>query len=90
MLLTMHPPTREMRLEAANAGEWTPDGWDRAFPRIQIVTVEEAFAGKRINYPGVAERIGGRDTTLKAAPKETVLTLPGISAPTSDRKRRKR
>ncbi len=62
VLFSMYPPTAEMRAEAAKAGNWHSDAWGRDYPQIQLITVEEAFEGKRVEYPG-------RDVTLQPAPK---------------------
>jgi len=71
VLLSMHAPTAEMRAEAAKAGAWHSDSWGRDYPRIQLITIEDAFAGKRVDYPG-------RDVTLQTAPTEEKVneTLP--------------
>jgi len=37
--------------EAANAGYYHSPGWNKDFPRIQIVTVLAILAGKKIDYP---------------------------------------
>jgi len=52
VLLTMHEPSPQMRAEAAKAGPWKSPTWQREYPKIQILTVAEAFAGKRVEYPG--------------------------------------
>jgi DNA modification methylase len=75
VLLSMYEPSAEMRAEAARAGLWHSDSWGRDYPRIQLITVEEALSGKRIEYPG-------RDVTLQAAPTDQrepeILSLTGI------------
>jgi DNA modification methylase len=49
VFICMETPTRDMRKEAASAGFYkSPWG---THPRIQILTVEELLAGKRIDYP---------------------------------------
>ncbi|MGH7812992.1 MAG: DNA methyltransferase [Candidatus Binataceae bacterium] len=71
VLLSMYDPSAEMRAEAAKAGVWHSDSWGRDYPRIQLITIADAFAGKRVDYPG-------RDVTLQAAPTEEkpAETLP--------------
>lgn len=49
VLISMQPPTRPMREEAASAGFYTSP-WGK-HPRIQLLTVAELLAGKRIDYP---------------------------------------
>lgn len=51
-LITLMPMTREMVREAATAGYYEPEHFPgRKFPRIQLLTVEDLFAGKRIEHP---------------------------------------
>jgi DNA modification methylase len=78
IFFTAEPPTPEMRKEAASQGTVAFEGWGR-FPKIQIITVEEWFHGKRIEVPG---------RVIKAAEVEPPgsrsgenLVLPGIEAP---------
>lgn len=50
VLITLEPPTREMKREAAAAGFWSPQhNPHERFPRIQILTIEELLAGKQID-----------------------------------------
>ncbi|HKZ50973.1 MAG TPA: restriction endonuclease, partial [Dehalococcoidia bacterium] len=51
VLLTLAPPTRDMVAEAAAAGFYRSDFWQRDYPRVQIITVEEMLAGKRPEIP---------------------------------------
>jgi site-specific DNA-methyltransferase (adenine-specific) len=66
VFLTMHAPTAEMKAAAVKAGKWRSKTWNREYDRIQIITIEEAFAGKRPEYPGT-------DVTLQAAPTDAVV-----------------
>ena len=64
VLLTLEPATKPMEKEAASAGFYkSPAYEDRAFPRMQILTVEEILAGKEIERPRLLE------VTYKQAPK---------------------
>jgi site-specific DNA-methyltransferase (adenine-specific) len=83
VLLTMYEPTAEMKIEAARAGSWTPHGWTREHPRIQIITIEQAFSGVRVDYPGL--EWGVTDVTLQPAQAEGTLKLPGIETPSRRR-----
>jgi len=51
VLITMLPPTKAMRTEAAGADFYYSPGWDKHYPRIQILTVEDLMRGKGIDYP---------------------------------------
>ena len=51
-LITLKPPTRPMREAAAAAGFYTPELFPESrFPRLQILTIAELFAGKQLEYP---------------------------------------
>ena len=51
-LLTLKPPTRPMKEEAAAAGFYVSEQFpELRFPRLQILTIAELFAGKKLEYP---------------------------------------
>jgi site-specific DNA-methyltransferase (adenine-specific) len=51
-LLTLKPPTRPMKEEAAAAGFYGSELFpEKRFPRLQILTIAELFAGKQLDYP---------------------------------------
>ena len=53
--LTLKPPTKPMREEAAAAGFYEPVHFPgHRFPRLQILTITELFAGKELQYPRFA------------------------------------
>ena len=51
VFLTLEKPTSHMLNEAASAGFFHSDGWNRDYPRIQILTIEELLTGKQIEMP---------------------------------------
>jgi site-specific DNA-methyltransferase (adenine-specific) len=64
--LTLKPPTPAMLKEAATAGLYEPEHLPgRQFPRLQIATIEELLAGKKLHYPRLAP-----DVTFKRAPRQ--------------------
>ena len=64
VFLTLEPPTRPMEKEAASAGFYTLG--DRQYPRLQIITVEQALRGVKPAIPlvdtGAAFRRAARET----------------------------
>ena len=52
VLVMLAEPTREMLRRAAAAGLYR-DGIDEGFPRLQILTLAELFAGKRPRIPNI-------------------------------------
>jgi hypothetical protein len=64
VLISMEPPTKPMKKEAAEAGFYQPTGTTDRFPRLQILSIAELLEGKKIDYPRYAA-----DATFKKAPK---------------------
>jgi DNA modification methylase len=51
VLVTLEPPTREMQAEAAAAGVYRSPGWERDYPRLQILTIADLFNGAQVQMP---------------------------------------
>ncbi len=51
ILITLEKPTRNMQLEAVNKGFYHSETFNKDYPRIQILTVEEMLKGKRPDTP---------------------------------------
>ena len=51
VFLTLEEPTRPMVTEAASAGFYHSPGWDRDYPRIQILVIKELHAGAQVDMP---------------------------------------
>ncbi|MGQ9687830.1 MAG: DNA methyltransferase [Desulfobaccales bacterium] len=52
VFLTLKRPTRQMRAEAAAAGAFLdPQFPEQRFPRVQILSIEDLFIGKRVAFP---------------------------------------
>jgi len=65
ILISMREATQPMRTEAAGAGFYRSPGWNRNYPKLQILTIPELLAGKGINMPPLRDV----NTTFKKAPK---------------------
>ena len=65
VFLTLLPPTRPMEAEAASAGFYELEG--RKYPRLQIITIEQALHGAKPAIPhidtGAAFKRAGREET---------------------------
>jgi len=68
VLITMQEPTKPMRTEVAGAGFYYSPGWNKDYPKLQILTVAELLAGKGIDMPP----LGQVNVTFKKAPKAQV------------------
>ena len=76
LFISLEPPTRDMRQEAASGGFYHSDLWDRDFPKIQLRTVSEMLSGNSFDLPPrpsayqPAQRVRrpqGRQATLEEA-----------------------
>lgn len=65
VLLSLNEPTRPMREEAASAGFYTSPWDNRAYPRVQLLTVAELLDGRGIQYPAG----GHTNVTHQRAPR---------------------
>ncbi len=63
VFISLEPITSGMEKEATLAGVYTSAGWNRDYPRMQIFTIEELLAGKKVEMPG-------KQVTFKQAPSE--------------------
>jgi len=71
IFLTLAPPTRAMITEAANAGLYTLGA--RQYPRVQILTVEQALAGEKPAIPLIDS-----GAAFKRAARESASTQPKL------------
>jgi len=51
LLVTLEPSTAPMRQEVAEAGDYHSPGWNRAYPKVQIVTIEDLLTGTQPEMP---------------------------------------
>ena len=51
VFITLEPPTEPMKVEAIDAGFYHSPIWNKDYPKIQIMTVEELLKGKTVNMP---------------------------------------
>jgi len=51
IFITLEPPTGPMQTEAVSTGFYHSPGWNKDYPKIQILTVEELLHGKTVDMP---------------------------------------
>ena len=51
VFLTLEKPSRDMTTEAIGTGFYHSPGWNKDYPKLQILTVEELLAGKAVDLP---------------------------------------
>jgi DNA modification methylase len=78
VLISMEPATKPMRKEAAGAGFYQPPGLADKYPRIQLLSIEELLAGKRLAYPRLL------DVTYKRAPRARDKAAETMALPLGD------
>ena len=49
--ITLNQPTKKMQEEAAAAGLYLSPVFQKKYPRVQIVTIEQLLKGARVDYP---------------------------------------
>ena len=73
VLITLEAPSKAMEAEAIAAGFYHSPGWDRDYPRLQILTVADLLAGAEVRMPPA-------HGTFKQAPRaaEPTAVQPGL------------
>ena len=51
VFITLEPPTKPMIKEAASAGIYTSILWDKKYPRVQILTIDELLNDAEVKMP---------------------------------------
>jgi site-specific DNA-methyltransferase (adenine-specific) len=51
VFITLEPPTKDMKTEAASAGVYHSIGWGKDYLRIQIFSITELFQGAEVRIP---------------------------------------
>ncbi len=51
IFITLENPSRDMLTEAVTAGSYHSDLWNKDYPRIQILSIEELLAGAEVKLP---------------------------------------
>jgi len=67
VLITLQKSSKAMRSEAAGTGFYLSPGWNKQYPRLQILTIEELLNRKTIDYPAPKST----SVTFKKAPRFT-------------------
>lgn len=68
VFITLEPATKDMHTEAVTAGVYRSEMWKKDCPKIQILTVEDLFAGAEVKIP--PSSLGA----FKQAEKESVVS----------------
>lgn len=73
VFITLEPPTRDMITEAVTAGSYHSEIWNKDFPRIQILSIEQLLNGVEVKLPpsssGAFKKAGKEDVEISKQPK---------------------
>ena len=77
--ICLEEATKPMRAEAAEAGFYHSDTWNRDYPKVQILTIEELLDGKQIDMPPIQQvsQTFKRAKREKAKPADQLGLLDG-------------
>ena len=82
IFITLISPTREMKAEAVVAGYYHSPLYNKDYPKIQILTIEELLQGKKVDMPPIS--LGLIPKALRISKKERGLpTADGYSGRSS-------
>jgi hypothetical protein len=77
VFITLEPPTAPMRKEAADAGFFQSALLTKTkHPRLQILTIEELLAGKKIDMPAAQDIRSFKQAPKAKAKKQEDMQLP--------------
>ena len=67
LFITLEKPSRDMTSEAIGKGFYHSEGWNKDYPKLQILTIEDLLTGKQPDMPPSsitfkqAERMGTKN-----------------------------
>jgi site-specific DNA-methyltransferase (adenine-specific) len=73
VFITLEQPTSDMNSEALSAGYYSSELWQKDFPRIQILTVEQLFQGERVQMPPAHGTFKKAEKVMKSEGKQGAL-----------------
>lgn len=51
VFITLEKPSRDMTTESVGKGFYHSPGWNKDYPRLQILTIEDLLSGKQVEMP---------------------------------------
>ncbi len=51
VFITLEKPSRDMQAAAVSAGFYNSPGWNRTYPKLQILTIADLLHGAEIQMP---------------------------------------
>lgn len=73
VFITFENPTKDMKKEVVSAGYYHSPGWNKDYPRIQILTIEQLLKDKEVQMPPVKATFRKAKKELKREEKQNKL-----------------
>ncbi len=73
VFITLEPPSKDMLAEAVSAGFYHSPGWDKDYPRLQILTIEELLKGADVKMPPASVTFKQAEKVKPVAPQQQPL-----------------
>ena len=73
VFITLEKASRDMISEAVGKGFYHSEGWNRDYPRLQILTIEELLEGKQIEMPQSSITFKQAEKMLPSSPDQNML-----------------
>lgn len=78
LILALKKPSKQAEGEAAGAGRFQMPGLERSYPKVQVFTVEDYFAGKRPDLPDTSGTLKKAGRVKREREKDQELPLRDI------------
>lgn len=75
VFVTLHPPTKDMLKEATLAGYYHSDRWQKDYPRLQILTIQQLLAGAVVQSPATINPYKKAEVIPPSPPEQGKLDL---------------
>jgi site-specific DNA-methyltransferase (adenine-specific) len=73
VFITLEPQSKDMLTESVSTGFYHSPGWDKDYPKLQILTVEELLKGAEVKMPPAAITFKQAEKVNVATPKQQSL-----------------
>jgi len=73
VFITLESPTKEMLAEAVSVGFYHSPGWERDYPRLQILTIEDLLHGAEVKMPPATITFKQAEKVQVAEPEQPLL-----------------
>lgn len=75
VFITLDPPSKDMKTEAASAGFYHSVGWGHNYPRVQILSIAELLQGAEVKMPPQHGTFKAAQRVQKSEPEAQQISL---------------